>query len=944
MIRYLSLLCCAFLVLVSACSSDGGSAEGGSDAGSTGDSGFSDIPFGVGPAYCRSLDTNWADAYTSDIDQELATIIDTQGLLGDPGISVNEDGDCVWRTLPTIDDPIAQLGRALFFSFDLSGDKNVACASCHHPALGGGDALSMSMGPVDDSNAMGADRARGITDVDAIHVPRNANTTFNIAFWDDGLFWDSRVQSLDSEAGENGDGAGIATPDSPYKVEDPDAGTNLTSAQARFPVTEEHEMAGSWAALHQDREGIRDGLVSRMITGWSDRFAALCDETGLPDSWVAACAEPAGEARDKALVTFPHIATAIGEYERSQNFTDSPWRAYVQGDVNAISDGAKRGALLFFQTLAEGGQNCFACHTGDFFTDELFHAVASPQIGPGKEAGGSDTGRALVTARFADNYRFRTPTLLNVSATAPYFHSGAYATLTRTVQHYDNQNGRLFEYFGEGNKSAEGARPWCQMTQFRDIPECNSLYKINNTHGGRVNNSTLDPAASNIQTLEDLNYVYLTAFLETLTDPTVLNAAAMAPWIDPDSTLQVTETSSEWGTVCDAQIERSADMNLHIKGFRWLLNGALANGDVNTGEPLYDTFGIDEWVHNRTRFTAETGIRQGADELSVAVLEVLTEPQRQVLLDAYSDMSFRNNRARIHELRNEVFEQMNAMRADGSVETNTLEDLIVAAAALEAEDMFDMAVAYRAVRDSLDPSGQDEQLAVLAAIEQGDLSMLPDGVFVPGDRRLNQSTNISRAVRQVGGNAGGGIPWDNFAAGYLTWSLGWDCRFTFMTRMDEGERRANYYGFSQWAREYLFDLGDGSPGSGGFQLEMSEYIGAEDERLGLSADFTDTLNNTLAIRTDYNAARADLVARLRDVHESDGSDADLKAAVVVANQAVGVQDAKLLIAELEYYIALWSALNTNGNSPLPGYLECIESPDTQSKKGNGGLGEKACQQ
>ena len=40
----------------------------------------------------------------------------------------------------------AQLGQLLFYDPLLSGNKEVACATCHHPAFGTGDGLSLSLG------------------------------------------------------------------------------------------------------------------------------------------------------------------------------------------------------------------------------------------------------------------------------------------------------------------------------------------------------------------------------------------------------------------------------------------------------------------------------------------------------------------------------------------------------------------------------------------------------------------------------------------------------------------------------------------------------------------------------------------------------------------------------------------------------------------------------
>jgi len=83
---------------------------------------------------------------------------------------------------------------------------------------------------------------------------------------------------------------------------------------------------------------------------------------------------------------------------------------------------------------------CSACHSGQFQTDQNFYAIAMPQIGPGKAASFEphqrDTGRMRVTGAAEDAYRFKTPSLRNVTLTAPYGHDGAYATLQGVIRHH----------------------------------------------------------------------------------------------------------------------------------------------------------------------------------------------------------------------------------------------------------------------------------------------------------------------------------------------------------------------------------------------------------------------------------------------------------------------------------------------------------------------------
>ncbi len=95
-------------------------------------------------------DNSSALVLRSELDITLGALTQRYGLTGDP---------VQGQTLPSIDSPLAQLGMKLFFSKALSGNLDVACATCHHPQLGGGDNLSLSIGvDVADPDVLGHKR------------------------------------------------------------------------------------------------------------------------------------------------------------------------------------------------------------------------------------------------------------------------------------------------------------------------------------------------------------------------------------------------------------------------------------------------------------------------------------------------------------------------------------------------------------------------------------------------------------------------------------------------------------------------------------------------------------------------------------------------------------------------------------------------------------------
>ena len=156
-------------------------------------------------------------------------------------------------------------------------------------------------------------------------------------------------------------------------------------------------------------------------------------------------------------ITGPRIGQAIGAYERTLIFDDSPFDRYRDGDETALNDAEKRGLGLF---MRDG--RCITCHFGPNLTDNQFHNIAVPEghlrSDPGAMAAlrfdarrinfagweslEDDPGRALVTGDRRDRGKFRTMTLRNIAETAPYMHNGAYDSLEVVVAHY-NRGGDL---------------------------------------------------------------------------------------------------------------------------------------------------------------------------------------------------------------------------------------------------------------------------------------------------------------------------------------------------------------------------------------------------------------------------------------------------------------------------------------------------------------------
>lgn len=321
-----------------------------------------------------------------------------------------------------------ELGQLLFHDKVLSGNRNISCATCHHPLTDTGDGLSLPVG--EGGRGLGVTRDTGSRG-DAIHerVPRNAPHVFNLgARQFKKMFHDGRVQVDDAEP------SGFRSPagrDLPRGLD------NVLAAQAMFPVTSPTEMAGqdgenkiANAATAGDVVEVWRLLATRLqgIGGYVDLFAAVYEDV-----------------ETAADITYVHAANAIAAFEAFAWRADgSPFDRYLRGEKGALSAKAKRGMRLFY-----GNAGCSACHSGKFQTDHRFHAIAMPQIGPGKGnglGGREDFGRENVTLRLSDRYRFRTPSLRNVALTGPWGHDGAYDSLRGVIEHHIDPVSSLDQY------------------------------------------------------------------------------------------------------------------------------------------------------------------------------------------------------------------------------------------------------------------------------------------------------------------------------------------------------------------------------------------------------------------------------------------------------------------------------------------------------------------
>jgi cytochrome c peroxidase len=328
-----------------------------------------------------------------------------------------------------------ELGRLLFFDKLLSGNRNISCATCHHPSQGTSDGLALGFG--EGAHGIGKERRPGTSHESAIHerVPRNSPALFNLGAREyHTMFHDGRV-SVDTRGYYKG---GFITP-ARWKL--PTGLDNVLAAQAMFPVTSPTEMAGQ-----KGENEVADARALNNVGGRNGVWELLAARLQAVPEYVERFkrAYP-GRVRHAGDITFVHAANAIAAFETTAfRADDSPFDRHLRGK-RALDADAQAGMDLFY-----GKADCGSCHSGPLQTDHDFHAIAMPQIGPGKNDGRDasywnetgiqafveDWGRERVTGRERDKFKFRTPSLRNVELTGPWGHAGSYTSLEDVVRHH----------------------------------------------------------------------------------------------------------------------------------------------------------------------------------------------------------------------------------------------------------------------------------------------------------------------------------------------------------------------------------------------------------------------------------------------------------------------------------------------------------------------------
>ena len=317
------------------------------------------------------------------------------------------------------DDPAAAaLGAAIFFDTRFSGDGAVACATCHQPDRFFTDGLPLGQGmgtiPLHSMSLVGASYAEFFT-------------------------WNGKNDSQWAQA--------LGPLENPLEH-----GGDRTSYV--------HLLAKHY---RQQYEAIFGPLPEVSDTARFPAHASPKSAGAALDAWYG-MSDADRTAINRA---FANIGKAVAAYQRTllpaaTRFDDYVAAAQVNDHMtmrSLLTADEEAGLRLFI-----GKGQCLNCHNGPRFTNDVFHNTAIPGI-PGQPLGSgrSDGIRSLQSDPFncAGVYSdaapgdctalrflktsgaelegaFKTPTLRNVAATAPYMHTGQFPDLGSVLEHYSD--------------------------------------------------------------------------------------------------------------------------------------------------------------------------------------------------------------------------------------------------------------------------------------------------------------------------------------------------------------------------------------------------------------------------------------------------------------------------------------------------------------------------
>lgn len=138
--------------------------------------------------------------------------------------------------------------------------------------------------------------------------------------------------------------------------------------------------------------------------------------------------------------TLTTTSFAIAAYFRTITTHQAPFQKWLKGDLNAMTETQKKGAIHFF-----GKAGCARCHNSPSLNSFNFFAVGVNDLyqspyGTAFRTGPNDKrvlGRGGFTQNPEDNYKFKVPQLYNLKDVGFYFHGASKNSLRDVVEYFN---------------------------------------------------------------------------------------------------------------------------------------------------------------------------------------------------------------------------------------------------------------------------------------------------------------------------------------------------------------------------------------------------------------------------------------------------------------------------------------------------------------------------
>lgn len=301
-----------------------------------------------------------------------------------------------------------QLGKFLFHETGLGLNPKIissagtfSCASCHHVQAGfqagvrqGVGEGGIGFGVAGEDRVVDPDYGFDFLDIQPIRSP----TVLNVAY-QEAMLWNGQFGAYGVNAG--------------------------TESQWALRSPKEINFLGF--------EGVESQAIAAINIHRQRSNKAFFDSAGYTELFDAAFPDVPEAERYTDTIT----GLAIAAYERSLLPNEAPFQEWLGGNMQAMTDMEKEGAILFF-----GKAGCNNCHTGPALNSMEFYALG---MGDFKGEGVTETvdqdfftsaeGRGGFTGKIEDFYKFKVPQLYNLSDSPFFGHGGNFRSIKAIVDY-----------------------------------------------------------------------------------------------------------------------------------------------------------------------------------------------------------------------------------------------------------------------------------------------------------------------------------------------------------------------------------------------------------------------------------------------------------------------------------------------------------------------------